>query len=108
MPRSAGSLWKKNSSPNRITPPTAAIIQNPTCHPVRETIAVANPSGDGRKDGAGEAPKDLGEDDGGDAPGEIGLQDDEDDGEGLADEIGGDPEHGAHPHHEPGVVVPLP
>ena len=37
IPRSAGSLWKKNNSENRMVPPTAAIIQKPTCQPVRET-----------------------------------------------------------------------
>ena len=37
-----------------------------------------------------------------------GLEDDQDDGESLADEIGGDPEQGAYSHHQPGVVVLLP
>ena len=72
------------------------------------SVAVAHPPGHGRQDGAGEAAENLGEDDGGDAPGEVGLEDDEDDGEGLADEIGGDPEHGAYSDHQPCVVILLP
>ena len=71
------------------------------------SVAVADPSGDRSKEGAGDTAEDLSEDDGGDAPGEVGLEDDEDDGEGLADEIGGEPEHGAYSDHEPSVVVLL-
>ena len=72
------------------------------------SVAVADPSGDRRKEGAGDAAEDLSEDDGSDAPGEVGLEEDEDDGEGLADEIGGEPEDGANSDHDPGVVVLLP
>ena len=74
--------------------------QGPAC-----AVTVANPPGHGGEQGVGYTAQHLGHDNGGYAPGEVLLQHHQDNGEGLAYEVGGNPQRRPHAHHHPGVVV---